>query len=139
MSFAMFGIGVSGGIAIGPARLLSHTSLEVSHYAVQPDRLDREIERFNHAIGTVRSELEELRTSVPTGSPAEVDAFLHLHLMILNDATLSEAPCALILQQGCNAEWALKQQMDLLIRQFEAIEDTYLRERQVDVVQVVER
>lgn len=139
MSFTMFGIGVSGGIAIGPARLLSHTSLEVSHYAVQPDRLAREVERFDAAVGAVRAELEELRASVPQGAPAEVDAFLNLHLMILNDSTLCEAPRALVLQQGCNAEWALKQQMDLLIRQFEAIEDTYLRERQVDVVQVVER
>ena len=139
MSFTMFGIGVCGGIAIGPARLLSHTSLEVSHYAVQPDRLEREVERFDAAVGRVRAELEELRASVPQGAPAEVDAFLNLHLMILNDATLCEAPRALMVQQGCNAEWALKQQMDLLIRQFEAIEDTYLRERQVDVVQVVER
>lgn len=139
MSFAIFGIGVSGGIAIGPARLLSHTSLEVSHYAVEPARLPAEVARFDAAVSTIREELESLRTGVPAGAPAEVDAFLLLHLMILNDATLSEAPRSLILQQGCNAEWALKQQMDMLIRQFEAIEDMYLRERQVDVTQVVER
>jgi phosphotransferase system enzyme I (PtsI) len=139
MSFAMFGIGVSGGIAIGPARLLSHTSLEVSHYAVPAEQLDREVERFDGGVAEVRSELDTLRASVPAGAPAEVDAFLHLHLMILNDAMLAEAPRALIRQQGCNAEWALKQQMDMLIRQFEAIEDVYLRDRQADVVQVVER
>jgi len=139
MSFAMFGIGVSGGIAIGPARLLSHTSLEVSHYAIESHLLDREVARFDSAISIVRAELEALRESVPSGAPAEMDAFLQLHIMILNDATLCESPRALILQQGCNAEWALKQQMDLLIKQFEAIEDAYLRERQVDVVQVVER
>ncbi|MDE3009706.1 MAG: phosphoenolpyruvate--protein phosphotransferase [Pseudomonadota bacterium] len=139
MSFAMFGIGVSGGIAIGPARLLSHTSLEVAHYAVPEDQFDREVARFDSAVSEVRGGLESLRETVPPGAPAEVDAFLQLHLMILNDSTLSEAPRALIVQQGCNAEWALKQQMDNLIRQFEAIEDTYLRERQADVVQVVER
>lgn len=135
----MFGIGVSGGISIGPARLLSHTSLEVAHYAVQPDHLDREVQRFDAAVHGVREELADLRGTLPAHAPAEMDAFLQLHLMILNDAMLCEAPRALIVQQGCNAEWALKQQMDLLIRQFEAIEDSYLRERQVDVVQVVER
>jgi len=139
MSFAMYGIGVSGGIAIGPARLLSHTSLEVSHYAIDTRLLDKEIERFDNAISVVRNELQSLGETVPTGAPAEMEAFLQLHLMILNDATLCEAPRALIVQQGCNAEWALKQQMDLLVKQFEAIEDSYLRERQVDVVQVVER
>ena len=139
MSFAVFGIGVSGGIAIGPARLLTHTSLEVSHYTVPAEQLQREVQRFDVAVEEVRSELEALRASVPAGAPAEVDAFLQLHLMILNDATLTETPRSLILQQGCNAEWALKQQMDMLIRQFEAIEDVYLRDRQTDVVQVVER
>ena len=41
--------------------------------------------------------------------------------------------------QRLNAEWALKQQMDALLLQFEQIEDDYLRERKADVVQVVER
>jgi len=135
----MFGIGVSGGIAIGPARLLSHTSLEVSHYAVNEHLLDKEVARFDSAITVVRDELASLGETVPAGAPAEMEAFLQLHLMILNDTMLCEAPRALIVQQGCNAEWALKQQMDLLVKQFEAIEDAYLRERQVDVVQVVER
>lgn len=139
MSFAMFGIGVSGGIAIGPARLLSHTSMEVAHYAVEEDHLDQEVDRFDSAVQGVRSELEDLRTSMPDNAPAEMEAFLELHLMILNDETLSEAPKTLIRQQGCNAEWALKQQMDSLLRQFDAIEDSYLRERQLDVQQVVER
>jgi phosphotransferase system enzyme I (PtsI) len=139
MSFAMFGIGVSGGIAIGPARLLSHTSMEVAHYAVGPEQVDSEIERFDSAVSAVRKEFEQLRENVPDNAPTELEAFLQLHLMILNDETLSEAPRALIRQQGCNAEWALKQQMDLLLRQFDAIEDPYLRERQLDVQQVVER
>src|SRR5690606_7393037 len=39
----------------------------------------------------------------------------------------------------CNAEWALVQQMELLIAQFDQIEDSYLRERKADVIQVVER
>ena len=54
MSFAVFGIGVSGGIAIGPARLLTHTSLEVTHYAVPADQYEREVGRFDSAIEDVR-------------------------------------------------------------------------------------
>ena len=59
--------------------------------------------------------------------------------MILNDPTLSEAPKRIIAEQHCNAEWALTQQMNVLVEQFEQIEDAYLRERKADVVQVVER
>ncbi len=139
MSFSMHGIAVAQGIAIGRAHLFLQTSLEVTHYAVPAERLDAEVQRFDRAVSTVRDELRELEKHVPAGAPPEFAAFLQLHLMILNDETLSGIPRRLILQQGCNAEWALKQQMDSLISQFEAIEDSYLRERKEDVVQVVER
>ena len=139
MSFTMHGIPVSGGVAIGHAHLISHAKLEVAHYAV-PDRdIADEIARFDAALDTVRSELEELRKQIPPSAPQEFDAFLNLHLMILNDATLSKAPRTIIQAEHCNAEWALKVQMESLLDQFDQIEDGYLRERKSDVVQVVER
>jgi phosphotransferase system enzyme I (PtsI) len=62
-----------------------------------------------------------------------------VHWMILTDPTIAEAPKRIIAEQRCNAEWALAQQTSVLIEQFDAIEDPYLRERKADVVQVVER
>ena len=38
-----------------------------------------------------------------------------------------------------NAEWALSAQLEVLARQFDEMEDVYLRERKADVEQVVER
>ena len=52
---------------------------------------------------------------------------------------LSEAPKQIIRERRCNAEWAIVQQMELLVEQFDAIDDPYLRERRYDVCQVVER
>jgi len=139
MSFAMHGVGVSGGIAIGYAHLISHAVLEVPLYALSSEQVPNEIARFEAAIETTRLELEALRGNIPAGSPAEFGAFLDLHLLILGDSTLSKTPIDLIKGQRLNAEWALKQQMDALLLQFEQIEDDYLRERKADVVQVVER
>ena len=59
--------------------------------------------------------------------------------MILDDPTLSTAAKTYIAQNQCNAEWAITQQMGVLMAQFEEIEDPYLRERKTDVIQVVER
>ncbi len=139
MSFAIHGIGISGGIAIGRAHLLAHGIDEVNHYAVAEQLIDQEIARFDSAVATVRDELESLKQTSFSSAPEELNAFLNLHLMILNDETLADAPRDLIRQQRCNAEWALKQQADTLLDQFEAIEDAYLRERRADVMQVVER
>ncbi len=139
MSFTIQGIGVSPGIAIGVARLASHSRIEVAHYVLPQQNVDKETARFDDAIATVRAEMELLRTQIPINAPAELPAFLDMHLMILNDSMLSEVPKQLIRSQHCNAEWALTQQMEQLVAQFEEIEDAYLRERKIDVVQVVER
>ena len=139
MSFTLHGIGVSSGIAIGRAHLLSHAELEVAHYSIAPDAVAQEQARLDAAIQTAREELTALSDSIPINSPPEVSGFLNLHLMILSDTTLSQTPKDLIASQLCNAEWALSQQAEQLIEQFERIEDDYLRERQTDVVQVVER
>ncbi|SCY74476.1 phosphoenolpyruvate--protein phosphotransferase [Nitrosospira sp. Nl5] len=140
MSFALHGVGVSGGIAIGHAYLASHAALEVAHHIVPQDQVDNEISRLDTAFTMVREEIETLHASVVSGpAAAEYGAFLDLHRMILDDPTLSTAAKAYIAQSQCNAEWAITQQMDVLMAQFEEIEDPYLRERKTDVIQVVER
>jgi phosphotransferase system enzyme I (PtsI) len=139
VSFAIHGTGVSGGIAIGFAHLVSHATLEVAHYALPKQNIAEEVARFDAAIAATRAEMEALREHIPPSAPTEFGAFLDMHLMILNDSTLSQVPRQIIEAQQCNAEWAIKQQMESLLEQFEGIEDAYLRERKADVVQVVER
>ncbi|KAB2845122.1 MAG: phosphoenolpyruvate--protein phosphotransferase [Burkholderiales bacterium] len=140
MSFVLHGVGVAGGIAIGRAQLISHATLEVAHYRIPAARVAEEVARFVAAVKAVQKELEGLHASMASGdAPAEFAAFLDVHWLILNDPTLAEVPKEIITSQHCNAEWALTQQMNVLIEQFEQIEDPYLRERKADVVQVVER
>src|SRR6266567_872701 len=140
MSFVLHGIGVSGGIAIGRAQLVSHATLEVAHYSITSAQVQGEVERLTQALEAVQKELESLHGAMTSGdAPAEFGAFLDVHWMILTDPTLSEIPKRMIAEQHCNAEWALTQQMGVLVEQFDAIEDPYLRERRADVVQVVER
>lgn len=139
MSFSVHGIAVSGGIAIGYAHLVSHTSLEVAHYTLPAGAVGQEIARFDAAINTVRRDLSELLRTAPASAPAEFTAFVDLHCVILEDPLLTGEVRELIKSQNCNAEWALKEQMDILIEQFDNFEDAYLRERKADVRQVVER
>lgn len=138
-SFSMHGVGVSSGIAIGHAHLISHALLEVVHFKIDADGVADEIARFERAVDLVKQDLEQLKAQLPKNAPAELGAFINTHLAMLSDKSLSEAPKATIRNEQCNAEWALKQQMDDIVAQFDAIEDAYLRERKQDVVQVVER
>ncbi|MDP2231892.1 phosphoenolpyruvate--protein phosphotransferase [Methylotenera sp.] len=138
-SFSIHGVGVSSGIAIGQAHLISNALLEVVHYQLPMHLIDDEIKRFSDAIATVKYDLEKINSSLRKNAPAELSAFIGTHLMMLSDKSLSEAPKKIIQNEKCNAEWAIKLQMDEIVEQFEQIEDDYLRERKQDVIQVVER
>jgi phosphoenolpyruvate-protein phosphotransferase (PTS system enzyme I) len=139
MNFVLHGHAVSTGITIGYAHLVSTARLEVGHYEVPPEDLESEVERFDAALRRARGELEALKTQIPADAPTEFGAFLDLHGMILDDASLSQAPRDLIRSRRCNAEWALVQQMEKLTDRFDEIDDPYLRERKADVQQAVER
>jgi phosphotransferase system enzyme I (PtsI) len=138
MSFTLHGLAVSGGIAIGQAHLISQATLEVSHLVIAPRMVDKEVVRFETALARIRSEFAVMKTSMEH-SPTDIGAFIDLHLMILSDPELSETPKQIIRDRRCNAEWAIVQQMEVLVAQFEKIDDIYLRERSYDVRQVVER
>ncbi len=138
MSFTLHGLGVSEGIAIGRAMLMSHATLEVSHLTLAPRLIDKEIERFDAALVAVKGELATMKENTEH-APAELAAFIDIHTMFLEDPELAEKPRDIIRDRRCNAEWALVQQMEHLVEQFEQFDDPYLRERKFDVVQVVER
>ena len=138
-SFSIHGVGVSSGIAIGQAHLLSNALLEVVHYQLPKHLIDDEIKRFSDAIAAVKHDLVQIKASLRINAPAELAAFIGTHLMMLEDKSLSEVPKDIIRNEQCNGEWAIKLQMDDIVDQFEQIEDSYLRERKQDVIQVVER
>ncbi|WP_374497828.1 phosphoenolpyruvate--protein phosphotransferase [Vogesella indigofera] len=139
MSIVLHGVPIGGGIAIGRAHLLSQSMDDVVHYSIDDHEIAAEQQRFDQAVRATRKQLEMLWGSIPENAPAELGAFLSLHIMLLSDVTLTRDPRELIASLRCNAEWALKQQCDTLVEQFDAIEEDYLRERKHDVLQVVER
>jgi phosphotransferase system enzyme I (PtsI) len=139
VSFTLHGIPVSRGIAIGRAYLIAPAALDVDHYLIEPDRIDAEIDRFHAAQEAVHAELDALRDDLAADAPSEMGAFINVHSMILNDAMLVQETIDLVRTRRYNVEWALTEQLEILSRHFDDIEDEYLRERKADIEQVVER
>jgi phosphoenolpyruvate-protein phosphotransferase (PTS system enzyme I) len=139
MSFQVFGLPVSRGVAIGRAVLVASSRIDVAHYFIDKERVDSEIERLRNARDAVASELTALQRDLPAEAPAELSALLDVHLMLLHDDTLTGATKQWIVDRHYNAEWALSAQLEVLARQFDEMEDEYLRERKADLEQVVER
>jgi len=139
MSFQVFGLPVSRGVAIGRAVLVASSRVDVAHYFIDDDRVESEIMRLRAARDAVATELSTLQRDLPAEAPAELSALLDVHLMLLHDDTLTGATKQWIRERHYNAEWALSAQLEVLARQFDEMEDEYLRERKADLEQVVER
>jgi phosphotransferase system enzyme I (PtsI) len=139
MSIQVFGLPVSRGVAIGRAVLIASSRIDVAHYFVNDSQVAGEIERLRAARDAVAAELTTLQRDLPAEAPAELSALLDVHLMLLHDETLTGATKLWIQERHYNAEWALSAQLEVLARQFDEMEDDYLRERKADLEQVAER
>ena len=139
MTFSVHGLAVSRGIAIGRAVLVASSRADVAHYFIEAGQGDAEVQRIRTARDLVADEIARLRRELPRDAPHELDAMLDVHLMLLQDEQLIKGVKHWIYDRHYNAEWALTTQYEIIARQFDDMEDAYLRERKADLEQVVER
>ena len=139
MTFAIHGLAVSRGIAIGRAAVVVSSRVEVHHYFIEASQVEAEIDRVRTARNAVVQELQRLVSAMPADAPGELAALLEVHLMLLQDQVLAAGVRHWISERLYNAEWALVTQLEQIARQFDEMEDPYLRERKADLEQVVDR
>ena len=143
MSFSVHGQAVSRGIAIGRAVIVASSRMDVAHYFVTTEQVPAEIERLRSARNAVAEEIERVQHSLgalgSNDAHPELSALLDVHLMLLQDEQLTSGVKHWIVERHYNAEWALTSQLEVIARQFDEMEDPYLRERKADLEQVVER
>ena len=143
MTLSVHGQAVSRGIAIGRAVLVASSRMDVAHYFVSPEQVEAEIERIRVARDAVAEEIARVQQGLQElgakNAHHELTALLDVHLMLLQDDQLQAGVKHWIVERHYNAEWALTAQLEQIAREFDEMEDPYLRERKADVEQVVER
>ena len=139
MTFSIHGLAVARGIAIGRAVLVASSRVDVAHYFINASQIDAELQRINSARQAVMQEVQRLHQSVPKDAPPELAALLEVHMMLLQDEMLADGVKHWVTDRLYNAEWALTSQLEVVTRQFDEMQDAYLRERKGDLEQVVER
>ncbi len=139
MTLSIHGLAVSRGVAIGRAVLVASSRADVAHYFIDPAKAVEEITRVRASRNAVMEEITRLQQDLPKDAPHEIAALLDVHLMLLQDEQLINGVKRWITARHYNAEWALTTQYEIIARQFDDMEDEYLRERKADLEQVVER
>ena len=137
----MKGIGVSSGIVIGRVYILERGMVEPAHFCyIDPSETEREIERFNHALGASREQLARIKHKMEQdGKGKEHIRIIDAHLLILKDNMLINDTVKAIREQRVNAEWALKTVLHDIMEYFEKMDDQYFRERALDIEHIVNR
>lgn len=127
------GIGVSPGIAIGPALVLERRLSHVPKVDLPPERVELEIERLESALATAREQLRAIEAKAGAELGSGIAHIIDAQRMMLEDASFLERIRERIRKLGQNAEWAVKAVGDDLSARFSRISDPYLRERGNDL------
>jgi phosphotransferase system enzyme I (PtsP) len=126
------GIPGAPGVAIGRVAVVSPVA---DLYAVpQQKTTDRlgELRAFKKALQAVRGDIERVASQLSSQLNQEDHALFDVYLRILDDATIGTEVASRI-KAGEWAQGALSQVMIEHIQHFELMEQSYLRERAVDV------
>ena len=133
-SFVMNGLSGSPGIAIGEALVVfPPASLSaVPDNTISEAEIDEQINAFNEAVNNVEREFKELSQHMAgTLSNEELGLFDAFCLMLKSD-TLVDSIIDRI-KEGQWAQGALRETIDEHVKQFNSMDDSYLRERAADI------
>lgn len=130
------GIGVSAGIAIGPAHVVEPGIVDVPKHSIASDGIAAERDRFAAAVARARRQVQRLRAkakALPGGAADELGYLLEAHAQMLAGSRLVRRVDRRIHDQEINAEAAVAEELAEIAQVFAAMKDDYLSARIQDV------
>lgn len=134
------GVGVSQGIAIAHAYVRGDVFIEPDKYSIDSSQKNEEIQRLKNALDETKKQIQNLKEQVRLASGEnKEEAIFDAHLLVLEDHEVLDKVKNIILNDGLNVEYAFYDIMGRYIRELKKINDRYLRERVVDIEDVMKR
>jgi phosphotransferase system enzyme I (PtsI) len=138
----MDGLGVSLGIAIGPAHVMEAGSVDIPEYTVDEDKLPAELRRFADAVEKSQRQLRKLKTKsadLPGAAAEELGFLLDARLQMLTGSRVVRGVEKRIAETRANAEAAVRAEITEVANSFAQLEDAYLAARADDIREVGDR
>jgi phosphoenolpyruvate-protein phosphotransferase (PTS system enzyme I) len=136
------GLGVSPGVAIGPAHVVESGSVTIPEYTLTPDAVDGEVARFNEAATKARRQIKKLKSKalvLPDSASEEIGFLLDAHLSMVTNSRLTRGVERRIKQEHINAEAAIQAEIANIAQTFAEMDDAYLAARIGDIREVGRR
>ncbi|MDX8395250.1 MAG: phosphoenolpyruvate--protein phosphotransferase [Mariprofundaceae bacterium] len=129
----------SGGILMGRIQKLTHGRHPIPERSLKKREVNGEVRRLQRAVEMVLVDMNQEHNDLAKLNSKDPLLILEAHRLLLSDPELTGNAERIIREKCINAEWALRQQMDIVEAVFDSIEDPYLRDKKVDVEQAGER
>src|ERR1700693_3873343 len=131
------GVPVSPGVAVARAYCVDEVLARREPLQLDEAALSGEISRFDSACAAAVEELDAIVTRVSQQLGEDEAAIFRAHRLLLRDPAFIGKVKSLILKRHVDASSALHETLEEYTQLFERIEDEYLRERMIDLRDVV--
>jgi len=136
---AFDGLGVSPGIAIGPAFVHDIRTIAVREYSLAASEVEKERERLRSALDKALRQLSKLKAKsagLPPSAAEEMGYLLDAHAQMLSNSRLVRGVHRRISEDRINAEAALQAEVAAIAHDFQSMHEPYLAARVQDVREV---
>lgn len=133
------GVGVSPGVVIGPAFLLTPADVRIIERSLSPDEVPREIVRLEEALIATRGQIREIQRRVERALDRHNASIFDAHLLVVDDRAFIEEVIRGIQSRLVNVEAVLHEVARRYADTLAQMDDEYLRERAADVRDVARR
>ncbi|HEY4328098.1 MAG TPA: phosphoenolpyruvate--protein phosphotransferase [Phycisphaerae bacterium] len=133
------GIGVSAGVVVCQALILSQDELRIGRRAIPSTQIEAERQRLSDALAASRSDIRLLRDQTTRDLGPETGAIFNFHLGLLDDPTLLDTFYQGVEKNRFTAEYAVSRSLGDYSKQFLKQKDNYFRERVKDIYDIERR
>jgi phosphotransferase system enzyme I (PtsI) len=133
------GLGVSPGIAMGPAFVHETGTVSVREYSLAASEVEGERERLRRALDKALRQLSKLKTKsagLPPSAAEEMGYLLDAHAQMLSNSRLVRGVDRRIGEDRINAEAAVQAEVAAIAQDFQSMHEPYLAARVQDVREV---
>ena len=135
----LHGIAGSPGLAMGIGHQ-PNIKIDLDSWQVRrTNKIAASIEQYRKAVDVTRKEVEHLSTSLEGSIPEDVRSIFQLYNQLLDANSLGREVEAKIKQQEWDAGSALKLVVEAYAARFAAMEDPYMQERAIDIIDLSNR
>jgi phosphoenolpyruvate-protein phosphotransferase (PTS system enzyme I) len=130
------GLGVSPGIAIGPAYVREHGAIDIPEHAIAKSKIKAECKRLDAAVERAQRQMARLRAkarTMPETAADELGFLVEAYEQMLKDSRLIRGAKQRITTELVNAEAAVQAEITDITHAFAAMDDVYIAARIDDI------